>query len=152
MIKDPLNTQLTPYDILDLDVNTPMSDIHQALPRFMKKNKIVSKISIAQEAIRRLKNIQDRLAFDITYYAVDVIESGSINSLCDISALVTKQISIPVFNSPDYLSDILAENESNDLPEFNCQPINIDYLNNYHIKDKVDLFITYEFTEHHSGK
>jgi len=151
MIKDPLNTQETPYDILDLDVNTPMSDIHQALPRFMKKNKVVSKISLAQEAIRKLKNIQDRITFDITYYAVDVIESSTVSSLCDISELVAKQISTPVVTTPDYLGDILEENETDELPELNYRPFKVDNFKSYHFQDTIDLSIPFERTEYHSG-
>jgi hypothetical protein len=150
MIKDPLNTQETPYDILDLDMNIPMSDIHQALPRFMKKNKVVSKISIAQEAIRKLKSIQDRITFDITYYALDFIESSSVSSLCDIPVLVSKQISVPVLSSPDYIRDFMAEKEHDNLLGLTAMTVKIEDFSDYLVQNEEELLMPFERREYHS--
>ena len=93
MIKDPLNTQETIYEILEIEHNTPMQEVHQALPRFMKKNKAVSKISIAQDLIRKLKSVPDRLELDITYYAIEDMEPDSLESYFNIAELLNSQLS-----------------------------------------------------------
>jgi hypothetical protein len=118
MIKDPLNQQETPYDILEIDFNTPMLDLHQALPRFMRKNKAASKIAVAQEAIRKLKNIQERLAFDITYYSLVVMEGSSVESLCDIQNFASQLIMVPVSEPADYLTDLDSGFPENAIPSY----------------------------------
>jgi hypothetical protein len=144
MIKDPLNIQETPYDILEIDVNTPMLDIHKALPRFMKKNKVVSKIAVAQEAIRKLKSIQERLVYDMTYYSLDIMETNSIESLCDISGQALKQIAAPLFNPSDFLTDLNSRQDIIELPEIHFHEEQIINIPEYHDQKIIKLFMPFD--------
>ena len=150
MIKDPLNSQETPYDILDLDMNTPMCDIHQALPRFMKKNKVVSKISIAQEAIRKLKSVHDRISFDITYYALEVIDNSATASLCDIHDTVNNYLNVPVAQPPDYLHDALASASILDIRNLPAQEISKVTEENYLKQPSGEMLMPFEREEFHA--
>jgi hypothetical protein len=150
MIKDPLNQQETPYDILDIDVNTPTKDLHQALPRFMKKNRMVSKIAVAQEAIRKLKNMQERIALDISYYWLEVVEISSIDSICDISRLASDQLTVPLINPDNYLVDLVPGSVETEFPEYQFMyevtatiPVNYDARNNnlFMPVDDIEIFM-----------
>lgn len=146
MIKDPLNTQETPYEILDIDVNTPMKEIHQALPRFMKKNKVVSKIAVAQDAIRKLKSIPDRIAFDITFYSLNVMDSVSVDSFCDIPGLLSKPLDVPVYNPIDYYTELYSPPGPVQMPEVSDHIGRIVDIDLYRNPGKTRLFMPFDIT------
>ncbi len=72
MIKDPFDQSQTPYELLGLQPDACVTEVHQALPRFMRDRRNVSRLGKAQEAIRRLKTPLERAALDIWFYVVEM--------------------------------------------------------------------------------
>jgi hypothetical protein len=80
---------------------------------------------------------------------MEVIEASSFNSLCDISAIVSKQICVPVLSCPDYIRDVLAHDGPCNLPELAALPIRIDNFSNYPVENEQELFMPFERSEFH---
>ena len=126
MFKDPLFLEETPYDILHLDLYTSMKDVHQALPKFMKENREVSKIAVAQDAIKKLKNINERIKFDLMYYSFDIIHKTGKSLLPSEPEILTNTFSVPVEDPFTYVHQLFSTETEVKQEEFSGQAILIN--------------------------
>lgn len=74
MIKDPLHTEETPYDLLGLKPDARPAEVHQAMLRFMAQPRNLPRLQLGMQASQRLKNPSQRLAVDFLYYDVAGLE------------------------------------------------------------------------------
>lgn len=71
-LKDPLSKE-TPYDIMCIGPDTPVSQIHKKFKELQKiyyKQKEHDKLKNLNEAYDKLKNANERLKIDILYFAI----------------------------------------------------------------------------------
>lgn len=132
MIKDPLYKEETPYDILGLTPYANHNDVHQALPKFMRDRKKVAKygIGLAQDAVKRLKNPNDRVYIDILYYS-----KGEMPSTLDDKEIedfsVDEFISVPCIKEDEIFTDISSADFSDEFNEISFNKIKLSQLNRY---------------------
>ncbi|MGB8258912.1 MAG: hypothetical protein WCE75_01115 [Terracidiphilus sp.] len=74
MIKDPNQTEQTPYELLRLPFDAPLAAVHGALPRFIREQGIRAPqlIGPAQQAQKKLQSSSGRAELDIWLYDVQV--------------------------------------------------------------------------------
>ena len=107
-MKDPLHKEHTPYDLLGLNPNASKNEVLGALPRFLRNPKNRSKISKAQEARKRLMNMDDRLEIDILYYRTDKFP-GTLDGAIDIQKEIKEFLAPPVLSDDDLFHDLKGE-------------------------------------------
>jgi len=71
MLKDPLDHQETPYDLLGLHPTAKPEEVHQALPNFMRRPENIPKLPLAMQAAQQLKDLRARMAVDLMHYNLD---------------------------------------------------------------------------------
>jgi hypothetical protein len=71
IFKDPLQTEETPYETLDLEPDASPTEIGVALARFLRDRKNLPRLAIGQQALRKLKTPIERARVDIGLYRVD---------------------------------------------------------------------------------
>ena len=83
-MKDPLNTEQTPYEILDLEVGTTEESINKAFMAGLQKKRNVQKLTRARTI---LQNKEQRAMLDLFHYDPHVLSGLNPNPLKDKSAL-----------------------------------------------------------------
>lgn len=72
MLKDPNNTDVTPYDLLALAPDASSAEVQKALPRFIRRDpRNIARVGQAQEAVQKLQKARARASIDIWFYQVD---------------------------------------------------------------------------------
>ena len=130
IIKDPLNNEETPYDLLGLDPNAPHGDVLQAFPKFVKNPANRTKIAKAQEAVRKLMNAGDRIAVDILYYRLGKIESD-VGEIPDLVSYLQDLMAVPALNENELYSDLIKEDFSEDYREISFSNVKVIELKGY---------------------
>ena len=141
MIKDPLHQEETPYDLLGLDPNASYNEIHQALPRFIRKN--ISKIGRAQEAAKRLRNPRDRIAIDILYYCIGKMDEEDIGEV-DLNSALHKFLTVPYLKDEELYSDLKKEDFLSDFREIKFSKFKISELKKYDDIENLKLEIPFD--------
>jgi len=118
MIKDPLNTAETPYDLLDLDPGASHSEVHQALPRFMRNRKNLPRLGKANDAVRKLRDPKERLEIDFFYYTIGNMSEEEVQEVKELDSLLPENISVPTLSVKDFYSDLEKENYDDEFTEF----------------------------------
>ncbi len=75
MIKDPLNADETPYDLLGLDPNARPRQVQGALALFMRRRQHLHKLPLAMQARQVLNDPRQRLAVDAMYYSLEGMQA-----------------------------------------------------------------------------
>ena len=145
MIKDPLYKEVTPYEFLDVDPQTPIKDVHQALAKFMKVKKNIPHIGKAQEAIKKLKDIKERIAIDLFYYSIDISKSPDIVKHEDLPSILDVHKKVPVFKYESFIQLISIEDTDNELINIHPQKLRISDLKKYDGIDNVKLTVPFRF-------
>jgi hypothetical protein len=78
MFKDPHDNTATPYEVLGIDSDTPIREVHAALPRLMRESRDQARIRLAMDAVKKLKDTHTRAAVDIWLYDVDVVDHAGL--------------------------------------------------------------------------
>jgi len=141
MLKDPLDKEENPYDILGIPEDTTLEEVNQALPRFMRKVKNVTKIAKAQSALKKLKNLQERITIDLMYYSVEILDNFQVEENTDIRNLIPRQVAIPVFESTDFFIDLYKENLDQDYTRIEYKEIELKEIGNYNQQKDVKLYM-----------
>jgi hypothetical protein len=137
MIKDPLDTEPTPYDVLGIEPGASVAQIQQALVRFMRDPKNRQKLPLAGQAAARLKNPVERAWIDLWLYDAPVLsEESDENVATALSELQTP----PVYPVNELYSDIDAPNSSVDLTELQFTKMKMLELRRYDGLDAVKFF------------
>ena len=144
MIKDPLFLEETPYELLELDPNTPIMDIHQALAKFMKKRKNIPKIGKAQEAIKKLKSVEDRIAIDLMFYSIEVMDNIEVENLTDINSILEQHSEVPTLEYSNLYSDIFKESDESEFSNITYHSIKTVELNYFDDIEKVQLYMPFK--------
>jgi hypothetical protein len=137
MIKDPLDTEPTPYDVLGIAPGASVAQIQQALVRFMRDPKNRQKLALANQAAARLRNPIERAWIDLWLYDAPVLSEDSEASAA--KALSELQIP-PVYPVNELYSDIDAPNPLVDLAELQSTKMTIAELRHYDGLDAVKFF------------
>jgi hypothetical protein len=83
-MKDPLNKEQTPYEILDLDFDTTEKGINKAFAAGLQKKRNIQKLTRARTI---LQNKEQRAMLDLFHYDPNVLSGLNPNPLKDKSAL-----------------------------------------------------------------
>jgi hypothetical protein len=129
MMKDPLDLEENPYDVLNLPPEATPAEVHQALPRFMRDRRNVPRLGKAQEAIRKLKAPAERAGVDIWLYQIDMpaAEGGQVDEDFPLGDYL-KPILIPLEQSYVGLNDETGEAQA---PRVEFPPLAVPYLDRY---------------------
>lgn len=130
MIKDPLFSEETPYDILDLDPNALHSDVLKALQNFMRIPENIVKIPKAQAARRQLMNTKDRIAIDILYYWTGKIDIDLENDT-DLKADIEDFKTVSVISQDKYYSDLKRKEFTEYFSDISFNKLKINDLKHY---------------------
>ena len=144
MIKDPLFLEETPYELLELDLNTPIMDIHQALAKFMKNKKNIPKIGKAQEAIKKLKSVEDRIAIDLMFYSIEVMDNIEVENLTDINSILEQHSEVPSIEYCNLYSDIFKERNESEFSSITYHSIKTGELSYFDDIEKVQLYMPFK--------
>jgi hypothetical protein len=71
IFKDPLQTEETPYETLDLEPDASPTEMHASIARFQRDPNNLPRLAIGQEALRKLKTPVERARVDIGLYCID---------------------------------------------------------------------------------
>lgn len=125
-MKDPLDKEDTPYDILSIDRNASPKEIQKALGEFLKKGKNIQQ---GMNAARRLRSVRDRIEVDIFYYVLGEIEISKEPSELNID--VQDFLDVPILEIDDAFTDLNRDDFSEDFKEINFRPLKINDLGKY---------------------
>lgn len=125
-MKDPLDKEDTPYDILSIDRNASPEEIHKALGEFLKKGKNIQQ---GMNAARKLRRVRDRIEVDIFYYVLGEIEISKEPSELNID--VQDFLDVPILEIDDAFTDLNRDDFSEDFKEINFRPLKINDLEKY---------------------
>ena len=138
MFKDPYQHEATPYEILGLEPNASPKDVQGALTRFMRDRKNLPKMGLAQQAIGRLKSLQDRVQVDIWLYNVEAAPEQS-GPEVDMSQALAGFRKVPCYPVEELYSDLTGLDLSNEQREIRFKDMQIVDLPNYDELSLVDL-------------
>lgn len=125
-MKDPLDKEDTPYDILSIDRNATPKEIQKALGEFLKKGKNIQQ---GMNAARKLRSVRDRIEVDIFYYVLGEIEISKEPSELNID--VQDFLDVPILEIDDAFTDLNRDDFSEDFKEINFRPLKINDLEKY---------------------
>jgi len=66
----------------------------------MRKVKNVTKIAKAQSALKKLKNLQERITIDLMYYSVEILDNFQVEENTDIRNLIPGRLLSRFLNRP----------------------------------------------------
>lgn len=143
MFKDPYQND-TPYDLLALDVDTRMADVHAALPRFMRNPKNVKHVPQAQDAIKKLKSCRERAAIDIWLYDIEASAGELSLDGADDFGWLQEYVRVPVYEVDSLCSDLDAADLTADLPPIVASSMSIVELTDYDSPPDIGLHLVFD--------
>ena len=120
-MKDPLQQEKTPYEILDISSDTPPVEINKALPKYIKKNG-TKNLPQAQAAMKELKDINKRTKVDFFHYVLNGNENEG-TPVLDID--INNYLEIPVLRIEDIFTDLDKEDFSDEFMEIKFKQFKI---------------------------
>jgi len=124
MIRDPFDNTETPYEILNLEPDVSNAEVHNALAKFVRVKKNLSKLGIANEAIRKLRNPLERLEVDYFYYTFNnIIESDEIK-IQEFDKNILTEVTVPTYRTSEFYSDLEIDNYEEEYSEIKIININ----------------------------
>lgn len=138
-MKDPLDKEDTPYDILSIDRNATPEEIHKALGEFLKKGKNIQQ---GMNAARKLRSVRDRIEVDIFYYVLGEIEINKEPSELNID--VQDFLDVPILEIDDAFTDLNRDDFSEDFKEINFRPLKINDLEKYNDLTKCKMEVVFD--------
>jgi hypothetical protein len=73
MFKDPLQTEETPYETLGLAPDASPAEVQASLARFLRDEKNLPRLEVAQQALRKLNTTAERARVDLMLYTADAV-------------------------------------------------------------------------------
>ena len=143
MMKDPLHTEETPYELLGLNPDASHNEVHLALPRFLQNKDNLSKRVRAQESAKKLRNPRDRIAFDILYYCIEKIDENDCKDM-DIYSSLSEFVVVPYFSDDELYLDLKKEDFSREFKEMKSRKIEMKEITKFNNIESIRLEINFD--------
>src|SRR5262245_42282100 len=138
MFKDPSQTEETPYELLGLQPNASPKEIQEALPRFMRDRKNLPRLSLAQQAIRKLKSPAARAQVDLWLYNVEAAPEQA-GPPVDMGAALADFRKVPCYPAEELYSDLTGLDPAKEQREIKFKKIQFADLAQYDERSQLDL-------------
>jgi hypothetical protein len=133
-MKDPLDKELSPYEILGISPDSSQREIQQALGKLLHSGK---KIGEGVKARHTLSNIHERLEIDLFSYSFEdlkdetlpVEESFNIQDYCEV----------PEPDANELFPDLIRDNHADDFSRITYHDLNMQRIDAYDTHPEYDL-------------
>ena len=144
MIKDPLDIEETPYDLLEIEPIASHDEVHKALPKFVRKKENLPKLGKANEAVRRLRNPKERLEIDFFYYSLQSVSLPDDIEVKEFDPKFFDSVTVPIFNVGEFYTDLEKEDYSENYSDIEIKDLTPMKIEKYKGLDSFKLETSFD--------